>query len=205
MKGMGSAGHCWVLCFLALATARATCRALPRLGGGREPSMDSIVCLLAGGLTFGSDRQRPAGGGRLAEPVRTLLVSLYALNFITQRCLTPFHSFSRAVSPGAQCRRTGMPAGRAYDVTMLGSRPDPPGEIFVRRRFPRKELPVSKYSKFGAMIATSTVVMLGLMYLNTLQLDHVYLSETRAYMALVMGATMAIIMLGFMRHMYPNR
>jgi uncharacterized protein (DUF305 family) len=59
--------------------------------------------------------------------------------------------------------------------------------------------------KFGAMIATSTVVMLGLMYLNTYQLDHVFFSETRTYMALVMGATMAVIMLGFMLHMYPNR
>jgi hypothetical protein len=61
------------------------------------------------------------------------------------------------------------------------------------------------YAKFAAMIATSTVVMLGLMYLNTYQLDHVYFSETRAYMALVMGAAMAIIMLSFMIGMYPNR
>ncbi len=43
--------------------------------------------------------------------------------------------------------------------------------------------------------------MFGLMYLNTYALDHVYFSETRAYMALVMGATMAIIMLG----MYTKR
>lgn len=64
---------------------------------------------------------------------------------------------------------------------------------------------MNKYAKFAAMIATTTVVMLGLMYLNTLQLDHVYFSETRAYMALVMGATMAILMLGFMLHMYPSR
>ncbi|MEO8226483.1 MAG: DUF305 domain-containing protein [Gemmatimonadota bacterium] len=64
---------------------------------------------------------------------------------------------------------------------------------------------MNKYAKFAAMIATATVVMLGLMYLNTLQLDHVYFSETRAYMAVVMGATMASIMLGFMLHMYPNR
>jgi hypothetical protein len=55
------------------------------------------------------------------------------------------------------------------------------------------------------MIATATVVMLGLMYLNTYQLDHVFWSETRAYMALVMGATMAIIMLAFMLGMYSNR
>ena len=47
--------------------------------------------------------------------------------------------------------------------------------------------------------------MFGLMYLNTYALDHVYFSETRAYMALYMGAAMAIIMLGFMLAMYTNR
>ncbi len=64
---------------------------------------------------------------------------------------------------------------------------------------------MSKYARFGVMIATSTVVMLVLMYLNTYQIDHVFFSETRAYMALVMGASMAIIMLGFMLHMYTDR
>jgi len=54
------------------------------------------------------------------------------------------------------------------------------------------------------MIATSTVVMFGLMYLNTYALDHVFFSETRAYMALVMGATMAIIMLGMYRNAKAN-
>ncbi|MBP0439073.1 DUF305 domain-containing protein [Tianweitania sediminis] len=61
------------------------------------------------------------------------------------------------------------------------------------------------YARFAAMIATSTVVMFGLMYLNTYQLDHVFFSETRAYMALVMGAVMAIIMMGYMWSMYENR
>ncbi|HUF35035.1 MAG TPA: DUF305 domain-containing protein [Gemmatimonadales bacterium] len=61
------------------------------------------------------------------------------------------------------------------------------------------------YLRFGAMIATSTVAMFGLMYLNTYRPDHVFFSETRGYMALVMGATMAGIMLGFMAGMYPNR
>lgn len=61
------------------------------------------------------------------------------------------------------------------------------------------------YARFAAMIATSTLVMYGLMYLNTYQLDHVFFSETRAYMALVMGATMAVIMLGFMLHMLSVR
>lgn len=61
------------------------------------------------------------------------------------------------------------------------------------------------YTRFAAMIATSTVVMFGLMYLNTYQLDHVYFSETRAYMALYMGAAMAVIMLAFMLGMHKNK
>ena len=64
---------------------------------------------------------------------------------------------------------------------------------------------MNMYARFGAMIVTSTVVMLGLMYLNTYQLDHVLFSETRTYMALVMGATMAVIMLAFMLKMLTNR
>lgn len=60
------------------------------------------------------------------------------------------------------------------------------------------------YKRFLAMIATSTTVMLGLMYLNTYALDHVFFSETRLYMAFLMGATMAVIMLGFMLNMYKN-
>lgn len=64
---------------------------------------------------------------------------------------------------------------------------------------------MNNYPKFGAMIATSTVIMFVLMYLNTYELDHVFFSQTRAYMALVMGATMAIIMLAFMLGMYANR
>ncbi len=60
------------------------------------------------------------------------------------------------------------------------------------------------YWRFAAMIATSTVVMYGLMYLNTYAFEHVFWSETRAWMALVMGATMAVIMLGFMLSMYRN-
>lgn len=60
------------------------------------------------------------------------------------------------------------------------------------------------YGRFAAMILTSTLVMFGLMYLNTYQIEHVFFSETRSYMALIMGATMAIVMLSFMWHMYSN-
>ncbi len=61
------------------------------------------------------------------------------------------------------------------------------------------------YGRFAAMIATSTVVMFGLMYLNTYALDHVFFSQTRMWMALYMGAAMAVIMLAFMLGMYSNR
>lgn len=61
------------------------------------------------------------------------------------------------------------------------------------------------YIRFFAMIATSTVVMFILMYLNTYLLSHIFWSETRAYMAVLMGATMSIIMLGFMLSMYSNK
>jgi ABC-type uncharacterized transport system permease subunit len=56
-----------------------------------------------------------------------------------------------------------------------------------------------------AMIGTSTVVMFGLMYINTYNIDHVFWSETRFWMAFVMGAAMMVIMLLFMWSMYPNR
>ncbi len=62
-----------------------------------------------------------------------------------------------------------------------------------------------KYAKFAAMIVTSTVAMYIMMYLNTYALSHVWFSETRAYMALYMGAGMAIIMLAFMLGMYSNK
>lgn len=61
-----------------------------------------------------------------------------------------------------------------------------------------------KYSRFIAMIATSTVVMFGLMYLNTYETSHLWFSQTRTWMAIVMGASMAIVMLGFMLGMYSN-
>lgn len=61
------------------------------------------------------------------------------------------------------------------------------------------------YGRFIAMIVTSTIIMFGLMYLNTFALDHVWYSQTRTWMALVMGAAMAVVMLGFMWGMYKNR
>lgn len=61
------------------------------------------------------------------------------------------------------------------------------------------------YGRFAAMIAASTLIMFGLMYLNTFAVDHVWYSQTRTWMALLMGAVMAAIMLGFMWGMYKVR
>ena len=63
---------------------------------------------------------------------------------------------------------------------------------------------MNKYTRFIVMIVTATVVMFGLMYLNTYAMDHLFFSETRAYMALVMGAFMAVLMLAFMMNMYTD-
>ena len=62
-----------------------------------------------------------------------------------------------------------------------------------------------QYLRFGAMITTSTVVMFLLTYTNSYQiLGHAHFSEERFYMALLMGGSMAIVMLGFMWGMYKN-
>lgn len=64
---------------------------------------------------------------------------------------------------------------------------------------------MNNYKRFLAMITTSTIVMFGLMYLNTYALDHVFFSETRTYMAIYMGGAMAVIMLSFMLGMYQDK
>src|SRR3546814_20434842 len=53
------------------------------------------------------------------------------------------------------------------------------------------------YWRFMAMVATSTAIMFGLMYLNTYELDHVFWSETRFWMTFVMGGMMMIVLLIF--------
>lgn len=60
------------------------------------------------------------------------------------------------------------------------------------------------YFRFLLMILLSTAAMYGVMYLNSFSMDHVRWSETRLFMALLMGSTMAVVMLSFMRGMYKN-
>ena len=64
---------------------------------------------------------------------------------------------------------------------------------------------MTKYWKFLLMIGVSTVIMFGMMYLNVYSIDHLFFSRTRVFMALMMGAVMAIIMLLFMWKMYENK
>lgn len=64
---------------------------------------------------------------------------------------------------------------------------------------------MNNYAKFGVMILTSTVIMYGMMFLNTYEAAHATFSETRVYMAVMMGAGMAIVMLLFMWGMYKNK
>lgn len=64
---------------------------------------------------------------------------------------------------------------------------------------------MKQYVRFGVMILVSTVVMFGMMYLNVFQWDQIFYSQTRLFMALMMGAVMAMIMLLFMWKMYENK
>lgn len=60
------------------------------------------------------------------------------------------------------------------------------------------------YLRFLAMTATGMVVMYAVTYMNTFELDHVRWSEQRLFMVLLMGSSMAIVMLGWMLGMYRN-
>ena len=62
----------------------------------------------------------------------------------------------------------------------------------------------SMYARFGLMILVAMLVMFALTYTNSYSVDHVRWSEERAYMALLMGGAMAVVMLAFMWSMYKN-
>lgn len=49
------------------------------------------------------------------------------------------------------------------------------------------------------------VVMYAIMFINVDDVNHIYLSLNRCYMALVMVAAMSIIMILFMAGIYPNK
>lgn len=61
------------------------------------------------------------------------------------------------------------------------------------------------YMRFALMIAVSMVIMFILMYFNTYAVSHIRYSQTRVWMALLMAASMAVVMLGLMWRMFDNR
>lgn len=63
----------------------------------------------------------------------------------------------------------------------------------------------SPYAKFALMLLCSFLAMYMTMYLNAFEIDHVYFSLTRFYMACLGISTMTVIMLLFMKNMYKAK
>ena len=64
--------------------------------------------------------------------------------------------------------------------------------------------PMNMYIRFGAMILTAMVIMYWVMFVGSWQWSHIRFSESRVFMALTMGGTMVLVMLGWMLNMYRN-
>lgn len=62
-----------------------------------------------------------------------------------------------------------------------------------------------QYTKFILMLLGSFIAMYITMYFNTYEIDHVYFSLTRFYMACLGISAMSVIMLLFMLNMYKNK
>lgn len=61
------------------------------------------------------------------------------------------------------------------------------------------------YRKFSLMMCISFVIMYLVMFLNMDRAEHYHTSATRIYMAVLMVAPMALVMIGMMGDMYPNK
>ena len=61
------------------------------------------------------------------------------------------------------------------------------------------------YRKFTIMMIISFIIMYVVMFLNIDRINHYHTSFTRIYMSLLMVAPMAVVMMGMMGKMYPNK
>lgn len=61
------------------------------------------------------------------------------------------------------------------------------------------------YKKFTVMMIISFIIMYVVMFLNVDSIEHYHTSTTRIYMAILMIAPMAIVMMTMMGKMYPNK
>lgn len=68
-----------------------------------------------------------------------------------------------------------------------------------------QKMPGMSYKAFSLMMIVSFIIMYGIMFLNVDEANHIYLSITRTYMALLMVSLMAVVMMLMMGKMYPNR
>jgi hypothetical protein len=60
------------------------------------------------------------------------------------------------------------------------------------------------YLRFAAMILTGMVVMYWVMFTGSWEWSHVRFSQSRVFMAITMGGTMGLVMLGWMLGMYKS-
>lgn len=68
-----------------------------------------------------------------------------------------------------------------------------------------QNMPGMNYKKFTIMMLISFFIMYIVMFLNMDKLSHYHTSATRIYMAILMVAPMAIVMLTMMGKMYSNK
>jgi ABC-type multidrug transport system fused ATPase/permease subunit len=149
------------------------------------------------GLILAQQRRASLCAGKPIRPVRRVSCNAVAALEHRERC--GLHADLDGADAGQRWLiRPGSPWVARLDH-------DTSGRLHEHRVSQQESLMKASYARFAAMIVTGTVLMYGLMYLNTHELAHVRWSETRAYMALIMGASMAIVMLAFMLGMYENR
>ena len=67
-----------------------------------------------------------------------------------------------------------------------------------------QDMELKMYLRFAAMIVTGMFVMYWVMFVGSYEWSHIRFSQSRVYMALVMGGTMTLVMLGWMLNMYKN-
>jgi len=63
-------------------------------------------------------------------------------------------------------------------------------------------MPTMSYNKFMLLLVFSFCIMYGVMFLNVDEATQIYISTTRAYMALLMVSPMAVLMLLLIAKMY---
>jgi uncharacterized protein (DUF305 family) len=61
------------------------------------------------------------------------------------------------------------------------------------------------YKKFAVLMVVSFLIMYAVMFLNMDSINHYHTSITRTYMAIMMVAPMAVVMMLMMGKMYPNK